>query len=321
VFVETYEKHCWRIRAYPQGHIISDYTVTDKKSTVSIYDTDVEERGCSIDVQHGELVPMHHIHACLHQQQNNSAWGLYASRGSVRGIPICSFTDMVEEKAVEEAIRIIDGMLLHVPEEIVKAMVDFGLEVAIIGRGQKTTDIPAHAHLKGKYIQNSNRSFEDGTRGLGATISCPILSCGEDNLLMLAGEDSYPYESILVHEFAHAVMNLGIWNSPLYYDIKQSYYAAQRNRLYDMKSYVMASPEEYWAEMTQAWFHATVRNDVTSGITTRQALMYHDPRLASIMLHVWGGDTDQEALWVCRTCTKRSDKRSAPSSSVCCLLM
>jgi len=38
----------------------------------------------------------------------------------------------------------------------------------------------------------------------------------------------------------------------------------------------------------QAWFHATVRQDVTAGITTRAELRRRDPQLAAVMEEVWG---------------------------------
>ncbi len=46
-------------------------------------------------------------------------------------------------------------------------------------------------------------------RGLGATVAIPLTSAGEENLLQLAG-DRYVGENILVHEFAHSILNLGI---------------------------------------------------------------------------------------------------------------
>jgi len=50
----------------------------------------------------------------------------------------------------------------------------------------------------------------------------------------------------------------------------------------------MANAEEYFAEMSQAWFEATVRTDVTSGVITRKELKKRDPRLAKLMRTIWG---------------------------------
>eukprot|EP00889_Picochlorum_renovo_P002120 jgi/Picre1/29150/NNA_004543.t1 len=295
---QTYVNHSWVVRLYPQGQVIGRFCAQDSYSTVSIYTNTLDM--CVVEVtSHDALVPLHHIHSCLPSPRDEE-WGQYTCRGATaHGIPICSFVHAVEYAAVEKSIEIIDRMLESVPLHMIDSMLCLGLEVAIIGCDQKTTDIPAHAHLRGEYIEppshatrsstSSKRSFEHDTRGLGATVACPVLSCGEDNILGVVGKDRYPYESILVHEFAHAVMNLGLYNdTDLYCGIKDAYYAALRNNMYDPQSYVMANPEEYWAEMSQAWFHATKRDDVTSGIKTRDRLIEHDPRLAAIMARVYG---------------------------------
>lgn len=44
----------------------------------------------------------------------------------------------------------------------------------------------------------------------------------------------------------------------------------------------------YWAEGTQAWFNGTLRTDVTSGLTSREALQALDRPLADCMAAVWG---------------------------------
>lgn len=50
--------------------------------------------------------------------------------------------------------------------------------------------------------------------------------------------------------------------------------------------YMLENADEYWAEGSQAWFGATVRTDVNSGINTRQLLQEHDPQLSQLMLQV-----------------------------------
>lgn len=295
---QTYVNHTWVVRQYPQGASIGGFSAQESFSTVSIYTH--AQGGCVVElISQNTLVPLHHIHSCLPSPREEE-WGQYACRGATtHGIPICSFVHAVEYAAVEKSIEILDRMLESVPTHMIDSMLSFGLEVAIIGRHQKTTDMPAHAHLRGEYIaqhhgshssSTTKRSFENDTRGLGATVACPVLSCGEDNILgVVVGTHSYPYESILVHECAHAVMNLGLYHDKeLYCGIKEAYYAALRNNMYNPQSYVMANPEEYWAEMSQAWFHATKRDDVTSGIKTRDQLLRHDPRLAAIMSRVYG---------------------------------
>lgn len=51
---------------------------------------------------------------------------------------------------------------------------------------------------------------------------------------------------------------------------------------------MMSNVDEFWAEGTQAWFDATVRTDVNSGVNTRVKLKAHDPQLAAVLAHVFG---------------------------------
>lgn len=53
----------------------------------------------------------------------------------------------------------------------------------------------------------------------------------------------------------------------------------------------MENSEEFWAETSQAWFEATLREDVTSGLRTKQQILEREPELAQLMLRVYG-DTD-----------------------------
>lgn len=124
------------------------------------------------------------------------------------------------------------------------------------------------------------------------------MSVGEENLLPRKFVDPrYPDESILVHEFAHTVLSLGLKDTHWYEDIKDAYAAARRSNAYDLKSYCMENADEYWAEMTQAWFSATRRLDVTSGITSPGQLVERDPRLAAIMFGVYGDPDAMDWTW------------------------
>ena len=74
--------------------------------------------------------------------------------------------------------------------------------------------------------------------------------------------------------------------------ILQAYRQAHDSGAYDLSAYIMLNESEYWAEATQIWFNATVRTDVTSGMTTREAIKARDPRLAGVLAAVWG-----DGLW------------------------
>ena len=68
---------------------------------------------------------------------------------------------------------------------------------------EMTTDIPEHSDLHPDFY------WDRRARGLGATASRPSTSCGEENLLNFDG-DPYLTENILIHEFSHAIHQMGL---------------------------------------------------------------------------------------------------------------
>lgn len=243
--------------------------------------------------------------------------GVFRQRASAHGIPICAF-DCVSDDAVDHAQITLTKMLADVDYTIIHRLITFGASIGIIGRYQNTTDIPAHNHLKGQR-SGDGRDFDTGTRGLGGNLGCPMTSVGEENVAMI-GDSRYARESILVHEFAHCIMNVGLAGLPQLQAIKAAYESAMREGLHDRKSYMASNADEYWAEATQAWFEATVRLDATAGLITRDAVKARDPRLAAILTEVWGDGTwryldtapgkfYQEKIAVVRETVKNGDGR------------
>lgn len=97
-------------------------------------------------------------------------------------------------------------------------LVEARCKVAVIARDQVTTDILEHSHLKGSLV-GDGRSWDIGVRGLGGTIIIPTCSVGEENVLRRPqGEDKFALQSILVHEFAHTVMEVGGGEQQLFRD-------------------------------------------------------------------------------------------------------
>merc|ERR1712182_36321 len=93
-------------------------------------------------------------------------------------------------------------------------------------------------------------------------------------------------ESILVHEFGHAVMNCG-FDECLQRSILNIYREALAAG-YSKDTYMFSNEEEFWANGTQAWFNAIHRTDVNAGIRTREDVLKHLPKLASLMKEVYG---------------------------------
>jgi len=282
---QTYASHRWRLTSAHLGRPILLLAAPTGDSTVVL--------GPNLDDHrhHHRLIPHHVLHDT-------------PVRGKIHGGAIVVTADPeVSDESIAACVECVSSIFDAMPETsrvvVLDAMRGVGVEIAVIGVRQATTDVAAHRHLKGKAVTvGPARTFDDGTRGLGATVACPVMSVGEENLLPGRLVDpKYPDESILVHELAHTVMNLGLRETSWYQDIKDAYAAARRSNAYDLTSYCMQNADEYWAEMTQAWFRATRRRDVTSGVTSREELIGRDPRLAAIMVGVYG---DASPAWTWR---------------------
>jgi len=124
----------------------------------------------------------------------------YAKHVSANGFPILSSVK-VSDAALHEAAYLIDQMLKG-REDIRVALIDSKTRFAVMAPDEFTTDVPEHSDLTPKIF------WDRRARGLGATPERPTVSCGEENLLCLRG-DPYQAENILVHEFAHAIHDMG----------------------------------------------------------------------------------------------------------------
>ncbi|NQT88212.1 hypothetical protein HQ560_15700, partial [bacterium] len=125
----------------------------------------------------------------------------YRKHVSVGGFPILA-SGKVADPALKEAAFIIEG-LLKGREDLLKAIADNGVHLAIMAPDEFTTDIPEHSLLKPKLF------WDRRARGLGPIKKRPVVSCGEENLLLYKG-DPYWEENILIHEFAHAIHHMGL---------------------------------------------------------------------------------------------------------------
>ncbi len=119
----------------------------------------------------------------------------------VEGLPIVA-TNQVRPEALQEAAYIVRHMLRLRPD-VLQAMAENRVRLVVMAHNEFTTDIPEHSDLKPASY------WDRRARGLGATHRRPAVSCGEENLLQFPG-DPYATENILVHEFAHAIDEMGL---------------------------------------------------------------------------------------------------------------
>jgi len=108
----------------------------------------------------------------------------------------------VSDAALLEAGWIVEKMLGE-RSDILDAMADQKVRLVVMAWNEFTTDVPEHAQLEPAVY------WDRRARGLGSTPEAPAVSCAEENLLAHPG-DPYEQENILIHEFAHAMHEMGL---------------------------------------------------------------------------------------------------------------
>jgi hypothetical protein len=188
----------------------------------------------------------------------------------------------VSDAALMECAWIVRHMLTHRPE-LLKALADANVRFAVMAYNEFTTDIPEHAKLTPAVY------WDRRARGLGASPESPAVSAAEENLLSFPG-DPYPTEIIAIHEFAHAIHELGMARLDPTFDqrLKAAYADAMQRGLWK-KTYAATDRMEYWAEATQSWFDNNRANDsLHNDVDTRDKLKAYDPGVAALCAEVYG---------------------------------
>src|SRR5262245_44544894 len=196
------------------------------------------------------------------------------------GFPIVS-SAKVSDYGLLEARYLIDKMLAG-RDDIRKALIKHRIRFAVMAPTEFTCDIPEHSDLKPPGYWNKR------ARGLGATRIRPAVSCGEENLLQFPG-DPYVRENILIHEFSHAIHEIGLREVDKTFDarLRAAYDEAMKEGLWK-KTYAATNRAEYWAEGVQSWFHCNRTNDGQHNhVNTRAEVTKYDPRLAKLLGEVF----------------------------------
>ena len=193
------------------------------------------------------------------------------------GLPVLGSTN-VSDYAILEARWILLHMLSHRPE-ILQVMATNRARLVVMAHNEYTTDVPEQANQAPKVF------WDRRARGLGGRIA----SCAEENLLCFPG-DPYAAENILVHEFAHAVLNVGMRAlDPAFKDRVRAAYRKAIDAGLWKNTYAATDVEEYWAEGVQDWFDNNRENDAQhNSVNTRAELKEYDPTLAALCAEVFG---------------------------------
>lgn len=202
----------------------------------------------------------------------------------VEGLPIVA-SAKVNPYAVKEAAYLIRQVIGHRPD-VLQALAQNNVRFAVMAYNELTTQIPEHSDLQPDYY------WDRRARGLGSTPARPAVSCGEENLLNYQG-DPYLTENILVHEFAHAIHQMGLNTvDPSFDDRLQAMFDAAVEKGLWKDTYAITNRAEYWAEGTQSWFDTNRANDDQHNhVDTRDKLKAYDPSLAALLTEIYG-DTD-----------------------------
>ncbi|WP_052573264.1 hypothetical protein [Haloferula sp. BvORR071] len=204
----------------------------------------------------------------------------YAKCVMVGDFPIVA-SAKVNDAALTEAEVIVKSMLAG-REDILTAMAKNKVRLTVMATSERTCDAPEHSDLTPKEYWNRR------ARGLGATTARPSVSCGEENLLNCPG-DPYSTENIMVHEFGHAIHQMGVNSIDKTFDrrLKETYEAAMKAGKWK-NGYAAENYYEYWAEAVQSWFGTNRENDsIHNHVNTRAELLEYDPGVAKLCAEVF----------------------------------
>lgn len=207
----------------------------------------------------------------------------YTKAAMVGAFPVVS-SGKVSDAALEEAANTIRSMLAKRPDVVAK-LAENRIRLSVMAVSERTCDLPEHADLEPSAYWNRR------ARGLGATLENPCVSCGAENLLNNPG-DPYSTESIMVHEFAHAIHEAALMQLDATFDdrLKTAYETAMKEGKWK-GLYAAENHHEYWAEAVQSWFDTNRENDdIHNHVDTREELIEYDPAVADLCREAFGAN-------------------------------
>ena len=191
-------------------------------------------------------------------------------------------SEKVPKAALSEAARLTEKMLAGRPD-ILRAIVQRGGRIMVVGAKEGITDLPEYRWLRPKKFWNER------SRGFGGGHGKVTTSCAEENLLCLP-VDLYEEECVFIHEFGHTIhetLNLSDKDGKFDKELKETYEKALKKGLWSCPykdMYAAVNYREYWAEGVQCWFDANNQNNFKHNhVNTREELKAYDPDLAKLI--------------------------------------
>jgi len=218
----------------------------------------------------------------VREKDRDAARAFYKKCMDVQGMPVVASAE-VADLALQRTYDIVTHVLAGRPD-IIKAMVDRGMYLTIIGKDQVYTDLPENRSAPNPAYLNER------VRGTGGFPT----SFGEENLLSLP-LDRYDDESIGVHEFCHTIDSTLARIDPSWRERKN---AACKNAFAKglfKDTYAGSNPSEYWAEIAQAYFDCNRINNWNHGpIGHREQLKIYDPEGYELVRTAFNLSPDQD---------------------------
>ena len=218
----------------------------------------------------------------VRERDRDVARQFYQKYIDIKSLSVVAATE-VADLALQRTYEIVTHMLAGRPD-MLKAMVDQGMYLVIIGKNQVYTDLPENRNARNPdYLNERVR----GTGGLPT-------SFGEENLLSLP-IDRYDDESIAVHEFCHTIDGTLRRIDPTWRERKNAVYRnAVKKGLYK-DTYAISNSAEYWAEIAQAYFDCNRVNNWNHGpIGSREQLKIYDPEGYELVRSTFNLGVDQD---------------------------
>ncbi|WP_338244507.1 glycoside hydrolase [Aurantiacibacter hainanensis] len=238
--------------------------------------------------------------ACATPIERIEGDGFYTRQVEAAGLAIRS-SPRVEDEALLAARDMVRGMLSSRPD-LAAELVRQDFRVAIMARDEALLDLPEFAswakpdpddprltrcerlHYAERIGSLTDRQYWDArVRGIGGQRTV----AAEEDVLGLR-ESRYYGETILVHEFAHAILYaIEAADPALYGQIEQAYADAQEEGRWH-NEYAITTLHEYWAEGAQFWFDSN-KLVVVNGrqILGHQDLAAYDPALYAALAQVY----------------------------------
>ena len=200
----------------------------------------------------------------------------YKKYVNVNGIPIVT-SWRVPDSCIVAAHRTLYSMTCMLKPEVLEAMKKHGTRVAIMARYEGETDIPEHRFM----VNDTSVNMDVRARGMEGTMEVPVTTCAEENILAYQ-IDKYHAEDILIHEFAHSIHLIGIYQvDPTINEKLDKLLANAKARGIYANTYRLENGMEYFAEAVQDWFNVNAEVPRADGkhnwINTREELQAMDP--------------------------------------------